>query len=229
MQATDTFSHTTDPLSDHADWDENNNSTDPCKTDGLDLTPGTDTNKTHMCIWQTVADGVSQFGSFEWKNVFGDNGTVGVVMRQANASGTGQMYIPSVRWSGSAWQFYVSRYNGTSFGETIGTPVNITTPSGGDWFGFQVEGTGDSTEFRFWAFGASDPGDPSTWPTRDLQNDGNPSTAVDTGAYCGIHFYTATPAQIHEIDTWNGGDQAAATPFLPLFRRDLSKSPILQM
>jgi len=208
------FNFSTD-LSADANWDTNHNATNDLACDGDDVKPPAEDNKTFAGIHQTAAGSITQCVAFELKSLHSNGGTFGAVFRAASAAGTGAQYVSTLRWSGSVWQFSCERFIGTSHQETIGTPIDVTTPNSLDWFGFAVTGTGTGTVFDYWDFGASDPGEFSTWnshtggsPTQTQT--ANPSTALDSGDYVGLWFYTSnTPARRHEIDTWYGGDQAA--------------------
>ena len=198
-------------VKDDANWNVLKNSTAEVTTTGTDYVKmPSESNKAGICIHQTAADTLTQCVRIEVRTVAGAGGTVGAILRGAAADGTGDHYECTCRYSGSAWEFSVEISNGLSFTELVGTRNSITAPNSGDWFGFSVEGTGASTQFKFWDFGASDPGEYSTWGAETSLEEGDPVTAIDTGYYTGIRFYTSSPAKLHEVDTWYGGDTAAA-------------------
>jgi hypothetical protein len=83
-----------------------------------------------------------------------------------------------------------------------------------DWVCARVEGTGDATRFRGWAF-SSDPGayggdapwDATAAQVFDFQ--GPPAFPVNAGRHCGLHAFTDRPPLL--LDNWSCGDLAFGT------------------
>ena len=210
LDATEEFDFTSD-LDADANWDSITTAASAeLVVDGDAVKPEVDSYETHNGIFQTGCDGVNQWALVQLKTLEGASGSFGCMLRQANADGSGACYGLKLN-GGIPWVFRIDRYSGATYQEHCASDINDNTPTNGHWYGFSVSGTGNTgTTFNFWDFGASEPGDYGDWgdPTQTTTPDGG-YTAVDTGAYIGLNFYTGNNDE-HSITTWRGGDIAAA-------------------
>jgi len=130
----------------------------------------------------------------------------GALLRCEAANATGDCYRLYVKGNNTGVVRFATDYM-TDFTSTdYGSDVTIDAVTDGDWIGFAVTGTGASTVFSYWDFGASDPGAYSTWgdPTQTLDNTGLDSY-VDTGDYMGFFLSWHTSAPHNTVNDWAGG------------------------
>ena len=129
----------------------------------------------------------------------------GILMRSGASSG----------WRYFLWGFdddtaHVSTFDWNTWDENPDVEYDIMFPdfAADIWCGFEVEGIGNDTVWRFWTW-SSDPGNRSDWGTAQSSLIGNPSNPANNGLYVGICQAT-TAVGVISVDQFYAGSSGVA-------------------